>query len=317
MDAVRGQSYVCPACKTPLVWRSGAIRATHFAHRPDVACAPETALHQAAKQRIVGAVSSWIYGTAAAPVIRRRCPRCGQPEDRPLHGPIARAVPEFRVANDEGTYVADVALLDADDRPRLVIEVLVHHAVDAAKAHLLASNRTPWLELEARRLEDARVWQPLRLAPDPPVRCRPCAEQDAESRRRVEALAAEHHIELPASDAYRAAVLQCWKCHGDMVFFFWRLMAREVPPPEPRPRTLQVRYSQTVRRRYWANVCPRCDAFSGDFYLMERWMSAFGESMVSALEWTAFVEGGEISEDYLEMTRLEEERSRSAKGGRH
>jgi hypothetical protein len=107
-------------------------------------------------------------------------------------------------------------------------------------------------------------------------------------------------------------------------------MARGVPPPEPRPRTLQVRYSQTVHRRYWTNVCPNCDAFSGDFYLMGRWMSAFGESMVSALEWTAFgesmvsalewtafVEGGEISEDYLEMNRLEEERSRSAKEGRH
>jgi hypothetical protein len=46
-------------------------------------------------------------------------------------------------------------------------------------------------------------------------------------------------------------------------------------------------------------------------------MEAFGESMVSALEWTAFVEGGEIREDYIAMSRLEEERSRSAKGGRH
>ncbi len=46
-------------------------------------------------------------------------------------------------------------------------------------------------------------------------------------------------------------------------------------------------------------------------------MSAFGEPMVSVPERTAFVEGGEISEDYLEMTRLEEERSRSAKEGRH
>lgn len=316
-EAVRGRSYVCPACGSPLVWRSGAIRATHFAHRPEVACAPETALHQAAKLRIVAAVSNWINGSAAAPVIRRRCPKCGQHEDRALRGPISRAVSEFRVASDHGTYVADVALLDGLGQPRLVIEVLVHHAVEDAKAVLLSLMRTPWLELEAGRLEDPRVWQPLRLDPDPPVRCEPCTERETESRRRVEALAAAHGVELPQSDAYRAAVLPCWKCDREMVFLFWRLMARGVPPPEPRPRTLQIRYSQTVRRRYWANVCPHCDAFSGDFYLMNRWMAAFGESMVSALEWTAFVEGGEISEDYLAMTRLEEERSRSAKGGRH
>jgi len=224
---------------------------------------------------------------------------------------------ELRVASENGTYVADVALLDERDAPRLVIEVLVHHAVDEAKAALLSQTRTPWIELEADRLEDPLVWQPIRLAPDPPIRCRPCAERDAEGRRRVEALAAAQNVELPESDAYRAAVLPCWKCDREMVFFFWRLMARGVPPPEPRPRTLQVRYSQTVRRRYWANVCPHCNAFSGDFYLMNRWMEAFGESMVSALEWTAFVEGGEISEDYLAMTRLEEERSGAAKGGRH
>lgn len=316
-EAVRGQSYVCPACRSPLVWRSGTIRATHFAHRPEVACAPETALHQATKLRIVAAVSDWMNGSAAAPVIRRRCPNCGRHEDRALRGPISRAVSEFRVASDDGTYVADVALLDGHGQPRLVIEVLVHHAVEDAKAALLSRMRAPWLELEAGRLEDPRVWQPIRLAPDPPVRCGPCIERETESHRRVEALAAAHGVELPRSDTYRAAVLSCWKCDREMVFFFWRLMARGVPPPEPRPRTLQVRYSQTVRRRYWANVCPYCDAFSGDFYLMNRWMEAFGESMVSALEWTAFVEGGEISEDYLAMTRLEEERSGAAKGGRH
>jgi hypothetical protein len=71
-------------------------------------------------------------------------------------------------------------------------------------------------------------------------------------------------------------------------------------PPGPTAPVARPRVPGSIR------LGQRLFSATADLYLMNRSMFAFGESMVSGLEWTAFVEGGEISEDYLAMTRLEE-----------
>jgi hypothetical protein len=49
-----------------------------------------------------------------------------------------------------------------------------------------------------------------------------------------------------------------WKGHE------WMTDAR---PPEPRPQTIQFRFSKTADGNYWVNVSPNCNSIQGDNYV--------------------------------------------------
>lgn len=47
------------------------------------------------------------------------------------------------------------------------------------------------------------------------------------------------------------------------------------PTKEPRPRTIQWRYSNIIKSEYWANCCPFCNRIQGDFFLFNTYDSPF------------------------------------------
>jgi len=139
--------FTCPGCGDELVARLGAVRARHFAHRPGSTCpltAPETALHFNAKARLLALCADAFAGARAVTVLTR-CPACRRGDPRPLADLGDAAAAEGAV----GALRADV-LLTRRGEPALALEVLVTHAVDAAKQAALTAAAVPMIEIDAR-----------------------------------------------------------------------------------------------------------------------------------------------------------------------
>lgn len=151
--------FTCPGCGDELVARLGAVRARHFAHRPGSACpltAPETALHFNAKERLLALCADAFAGARAVSVLTR-CAACRRTDPRPLGDLGDAAAAEGAV----GALRADV-LLTRRGAPSLALEVLVTHAVDAAKQAALGAAAVPMIEIDARE-----AWEREAPAPQP------------------------------------------------------------------------------------------------------------------------------------------------------
>ena len=139
--------FTCPGCGDELTPRLGAVRARHFAHRPGSRCpltAPETALHFNAKERLL-ALCAQAFAGAREVTLLTRCPACRRIDARPLAALGDGAVAEGAV----GALRADV-LVTRRGAPALALEVLVTHAVDAAKEAALLAAGVPAVEVDAR-----------------------------------------------------------------------------------------------------------------------------------------------------------------------
>ncbi|BDG09464.1 competence protein CoiA family protein [Anaeromyxobacter paludicola] len=138
--------FACLGCGDPLIPHLGEQRARHFAHEPGSRCpltAPETALHLNVKERLL-----WLCGEAFAGRLRvvlgARCPGCRREAAVELAAAGDGAVAEGLV----GSHRADVLVTRAG-APALALEVLVTHAVDAAKEAALGRLAVPALEVDA------------------------------------------------------------------------------------------------------------------------------------------------------------------------
>lgn len=270
VDADPGTAYRCPGCGSELILRKGELRRTHFAHRRSDGCSPESALHRAAKHRIVQVVDEWIGGGGPPPCISRPCPAFS------CDGGIVQDVPddvtgvgvEVRLA--DGT-IGDVVLYRGNE-PCAVIEIAVTHRVDREKALRLG---VPWFEVDAQEVLGRPYWWVAVQDGLEPFTCPACARRaeaeyaeirDAEARAR--AVADRLDLGLPPSPPYRFVAHECWRCGSEMVVFSWPggggHSARR--PPDPIPRSVRHRVTDGGGN-YWANCCPRCSAVQGDYYL--------------------------------------------------
>lgn len=201
--------FTCPGCGDELVARLGAVRARHFAHRPGSTCpltSPETALHFNAKQRLLALCADAMTGAREVTLLTR-CAACRRLDARPLAALGDGAAAEGSV----GALRADV-LVTRRGRPAAALEVLVTHAVDAAKAAALEAASVPVVEIDA-----GEAWERERSASAPKSRLPPvevlvhralgfppCAA--CQALRRAEAGRAEggEAAEVAELEAYRA-----------------------------------------------------------------------------------------------------------------
>lgn len=255
-------AYACPACGEPVRLRAGAIRRAHFAHRPSEQCNQETILHQTAKRLIQQVVQDWRAGAGVAPQVQRRCQVCSQPRLQSLPPKVMDAVLEQPLP---GGYIADVALL-AGPVIGAVVEIRVTHAVDAAKS---AGLPVPFVELAGEEvIADPLVWHPL-VDHFHPIICASCRRAYQQFQQQLARLAKPTGVVLPTA-YYRATMARCWGCHRSILVFTWPgwgLHPTRAPRAAGRPHTVRQEYSATIRRRYWANTCPRCGRLQGDFPL--------------------------------------------------
>ncbi len=72
-------------------------------------------------------------------------------------------------------------------------------------------------------------------------------------------------------------VRPCWRCHKVLRLYTWpghRLYPKNCPV-FGRPASLQSFYVKFSGRRYYSNVCLRCGAIQGDWYLYKEPGGAF------------------------------------------
>ncbi len=262
-EADRAGAYSCPRCTAPLVFRDGAVRRRHFAHRVETSCDGESVLHHVAKMFVAEAARSVLAGNGRVTMCCT-CDDCRSPYEVPL--PASRFDAVSVEARLPSGRIIDV-LLSLSGAPALAVEVRVCHAVDAEKAGALD---VPWIELEGR----AAAAVPTRwtaLAHELRTRrCRKCSElrrvqDDVRNEWVLRCLRASGLRAVPFG--YSADPAICWKCSARTLLYSWDAPGWSgEAPPDPRPPTVRWRYSSVVEHHYWANTCHNCNALQGDFY---------------------------------------------------
>ena len=124
-DWERGQAVTCFGCGQDLIGRlpfDGIKPTAHFAHKADVACSDETALHKAARAAI-----SRSHANGALQTLAWECPRC----KRCRHQTDLRSIVLREETRPCEGVVSDVLGVDASGKPRVAIEVVVTHDVEA------------------------------------------------------------------------------------------------------------------------------------------------------------------------------------------
>jgi hypothetical protein len=198
----RGRApFTCLGCGDELIPHLGARRARHFAHRAGSGCpltAPETALHLDAKERLLALCHEAFAGRRAV-TLRTRCGTCRRLALRELAALGDAAVEEGAV----GALRADV-LVTRGGRPALAIEVVVTHAVDAAKEATLAAAGLPAVEVDACEPWEHADRGGVAIDCARTLGFAPCPACQAQSRAEVDRAKGGEAAEIAELEAYRA-----------------------------------------------------------------------------------------------------------------
>lgn len=261
--AERGVGYCCPSCKCSVFLRKGEVRIAHFYHTSNSDCSGESVIHKTAKRLIVEAVEEISRGGSVT--LKLLCENCDAVTDRSVgRKRITRAVEEVVIGDCRVDVVAFL-----DEYPALCIEVRNTSEVTCEKAQGLDCY---WIELDAYDVvNDNRLWRPVASALKP-VLCESCKE---EARETIDILDKYGYprgicstVFRPGQSPYIVALEECWKCKERIPVFWWDgVPFAQDTPPEPRPRTIQYRYSKQYGGSYWMNTCPRCRGSQGDNFL--------------------------------------------------
>ncbi len=261
-EATRQTDYYCPACLSPLVLHAGQSVVRHFAHKSNSPCNSETIAHKTAKRLLAQIISEYQNTKTPSILITCDCTYCSDSTSIKLpKNSFTSATEEYRIGN----FICDVIAFRGST-PVLGIEVLVTHAVDEKKSSEL---KIPWIELTATEvLDNPYFWRPTasRLKS---ITCNECKKHIEKLKTLADQWSQPLHeparFQNPSKDTYLSAIECCWKCKREILVYWWN----EVPfatkaPPEPKPKTIQYRYSKNFGGSYWANTCPSCSAVQGD-----------------------------------------------------
>ncbi|PIE51295.1 hypothetical protein CSA37_12150 [Candidatus Fermentibacteria bacterium] len=259
-DASKDETYYCPGCGDVLVLRKGTKKIPHFAHKASDSCSNETIIHSLAKKSIAEVVDQFIRNKSASPIVKRRCSVCGDLHEQKLPQTVSAVSVERKLNTG---FIADVAL-SSNDEVLAVIEVLVTHEVSKNKAKLIG---IPFIEVSGEEiLKDPMNWYPLKDY-FKPFSCTRCESAKREFWHKLQEVSNSTGITLPR-EYYRTTTYRCWKCKKEILVFDWPgNRDRNATPNEPRPKSIQYRYSSTVKHKYWANTCPYCRQIQGNFFM--------------------------------------------------
>lgn len=265
-QAQKDTNYICPACSHPLVLHAGPQVVRHFAHKTDASCNPETLAHKTAKLLLAQVITEQSTSPRPRPIsLVCRCDCCGMGFQRKLP---PQAMTGAREEVPIGDFVCDVVAYRVE-KPVLVLEVLVTHAVDVRKANALP---LPWAELRAEEiLDNPYLWRPVAGKMNSVI-CPDCKKHFD----KLKAVGEKWNLPIfeparyrePGRAPYLTAIETCWKCKNEIPVYWWLgVPFCETEPPAPRPRTVQHRHSKQFGGSYWANTCPCCKSVQGDNFL--------------------------------------------------
>lgn len=258
--AVKGPKYFCPACGNEIILRKGKIKIAHFAHKAIDSCSRETVIHKTAKYLVHSAITNWKMGNSSSPLVKRKCNICHTTIEQPIPDKVESAIIEYRLPCN---FVADVALM-AQEQAAAAIEIRVTHAVDELKS---TSISVPFIELDGNEVLAAPyLWNPI-VDKFRSFKCKTCDDNLVKMNKKIFSIATSKGISLPTS-FYRYSICHCWKCNEPTIVYTWPSTDNgEILLKEPKPASIQYRFSKTTQSKYWANTCINCNSLQGDFFL--------------------------------------------------
>lgn len=270
-NAVKGEKYFCPICGEELVLRISKIpegqkyhRKNHFSHKSGVVnnCS-ESYLHKRAKQKLAALIREKINDESKELAFSWHCDKCGEIHKGNLLKKAKSVVEEY----DFASCRPDLALLDKEDKVVIVIEVVVTHKPDVEVLEFYKNNKIVCLQLYIHSFEECDKIEEKLLRVDkvnvcPAPICAKCGHR-------------MNHVDM------EVMTVPCWRCGNNMKIAMIRshtnypslfpthFSAEEIEIAKQHGVCIQKRYSQTMNQIYYANTCPKCNAFIGDFFKHE------------------------------------------------
>ncbi|MCK4640070.1 MAG: hypothetical protein KAU06_01930 [Candidatus Marinimicrobia bacterium] len=250
---------VCPVCKTMVVARKGAKIRHHFAHYPGTNCSAETVLHFIAKQLIYKKLISALFLKQILRV-HWKCIACSNRHSFSLLDGVKTVTMEKNL--DECR--PDIALLDSDQKPLALIEIVVTHRPDSRVLDYCNQRQIPLLIFRidnAEALEALGLYQnlePTVVLYCPLNRCEKCGAPVF--RKRMYLLNSN-----------------CWRCGGPMKIALMDINSKIYGPnyfsdndrAYARERGVVFRQHFNKKRRLTeaALGCPNCGVVTSNRYL--------------------------------------------------
>lgn len=252
-DAQQDVEYICIACSNPLVVRASKNGKRYFAHKGKSSCDRDTAVKKIAISLLQKTITEWKAGQGEAPILHRRCRTCPTKIEQPIPDKV------------ESAYIDPNnlfhLLLIAKNKP--IATIMIHESDDWPQVEI------PFITLEIEAIyTNPYIWPPKHDG-FKSFTCKDCHQRLENLQQETARIAKNLGISLPTS-YYRYAPYQCWKCKKEMVIYTWpgkESQTGVMPTHQPRPSTIQHRFSNTVGEKYWANCCPHCHVIQGDFHL--------------------------------------------------
>ncbi len=250
---------VCPVCKRPVLARKGSVVRHHFAHYGGGECSPETVLHQVGKRLLKARISRHLE--RGRPLqLRWKCRFCPETHEGDLLK-LARRVDVEKVLDG---CRPDLVLSDGGGNPLAVLEIVVTHSPEENVREYCRKHDVAMVCFRVRNGRDLLaldVENPLR-----PSRVGLCLNPQCEICGKALSPATMHVVAIP-----------CWRCGFEMKAAMVKADGRMAGPEvfssgqtkiaEEAGVYISRRHSRTSNRRYLANTCPSCGAFTGAPYL--------------------------------------------------
>ena len=268
-NARKGDIYICPSCGANLSLRISKIpkgqkyhRPNHFAHKGSVDnyCS-ESFLHKLFKQRVAEYIRTELEKPNKAIWFEWECDKCNERHKGNLLKKATKVIEEF----DLQICKPDIALLDKDDKVVIVIEIVVTHKPSPETLQFYKDNKIACLQIKVSDFSECdkireKVLRPNGVSMCPNPICKKCGERMNNAKLIV--------VTAP-----------CWKCSNNMKIAMMvsndnnyilspkDFANKEIEMAQKLGVNIKKRYSQTVQENYWVNVCDKCNAFVGDFYI--------------------------------------------------
>ncbi len=269
-DAHKGETYKCPECGNILSLNISKIpkgqkyhRRNHFSHSkgtPDNQCT-ESFLHKLFKTRAKECIQNKIDNQETEFKFTWQCDECNQQHQ----GNMLKKAVSVHLEYDLGICQPDIALLDKNGKVVIVIEVVVTHKPEEKVLQYYTQNKIGCLQICVSDFEDCENVENKLMHPNsvnlcPTPNCEFCGKK-------------------LQKDKISIITAQCWKCNNDMPLALIIKDYRIIDPSSFTEKAIEIanrnganirkRYSKTTNSQYYANVCPKCNAFVGSHYAFE------------------------------------------------
>ena len=266
-NAHKGETYTCPECGKVLSLNISKIpegqkyhRRNHFSHpkgSPDNQCT-ESFMHKLFKERAAECIRGKIENGNAFEFVWQ-CRECDE-----VHvGNMLKKAETVCLEYDLGVCRPDVALLDADGKVVIVIEVVVTHKPEPEVMAYYNDNKIGCLQISVSDFDDCENVERKLMRPDfvnlcPTPICKKCGKKMQKAKMVI---------------GYDT----CWRCGSNMEIAIIKSNGQVYSPEDFNEEEVRLanengafvvmNYSNQMKESYFANTCKHCKAFVGQHHI--------------------------------------------------